>query len=183
MEKKDMNTRIIKTTMICAMMLLISGISIFAAEQKIGFVDFEKVFNSYKRTRDENQKLQRVKEEKEKTAQGLIDEINKLKAEAEILSDDAKKKVEKDIMEKLRSLRDFTDDSKKELLDERNVLFQKITDEIRQVIAAKGKMDHFTLILDDKALFYKESALDLTEEIIVIVNDDAKKAEILKQKG
>ena len=76
----------------------------------------------------------------------MIEEINKLKAEAEILSDDAKRKAEKEIMEKLRALRDYTDDSKKELLDERNVLFQKITDEIRQIIAAKGKIEKFSFI-------------------------------------
>ena len=166
---------------ILVMLVMIFSTSIYAENQKIGFVDFEKVFNSYKRTRDENQTLQRIKEEKEKAAQTMIEEINKLKAEAEILSDDAKRKAEKEIMEKLRALRDYTDDSKKELLDERNVLFQKITDEIRQIIAAKGKIEKFSLILDDKALFYKESALDLTEQIIQIVNDDTKKSEILKQ--
>ena len=111
-----MSTRRYRIIIISAVMFMfLAGMGISAADQKIGFVDFEKVFNSYKRTRDENQKLQRVKEEKEKTAQGLIDEINKLKAEAEILSDEAKKKAEKEIMEKLRNLRDFTDDSKKEL--------------------------------------------------------------------
>ena len=166
---------------IFVMLVMIFSASVYADNQKIGFVDFEKVFNNYKRTRDENQKLQRVKEDKEKSAQTMIEEINKLKAEAEILSDDAKRKAEKEIMEKLRALRDYTDDSKKELLDERNVLFQKITEEIRQVIAAKGKIEKFSLILDDKALFYKESALDLTEQIIQIINDDAKKADILKQ--
>lgn len=166
---------------ISMMLIMIFTASVYAEKQKIGFVDFEKVFNSYTRTRDENQKLQRAKEEKEKSAQTMIEEINKLKAEAEILSDDSKRKAEKEIMEKLRALRDYTDDSKKELLDERNVLFQKITDEIRQIIAAKGKIEKFSLILDDKALFYKESALDLTEQIIEIVNDDAKKSEILKQ--
>ena len=166
---------------ILVMLVMIFSASVYADNQKIGFVDFEKVFNNYKRTRDENQTLQRIKEEKEKAAQTMIEEINKLKAEAEILSDDAKRKAEKEIMEKLRALRDYTDDSKKELLDERNVLFQKITDEIRQIIAAKGKIEKFSLILDDKALFYKESALDLTEQIIQIVNDDTKKSEILKQ--
>lgn len=150
---------------------------------KIGFVDFEKVFNEYKRTREENQKLQRAKEEKEKSAQNLIDEINKLKTEVEILSEEAKAKTENDIKEKLRHLRDFTEDSKKELLDQRNVIFKKITDEIRSIIEIKGKEGQFSLIMDDKALFYKESALDLTEEIIIILNDDAKRAELLKAKS
>ena len=92
-------------------------------------------------------------------------------------------KTENEIKEKLRHLRDFTEDSKKELLDERNVIFKKITDEIRSIIEIKGKEWHFSLIMDDKALFYKESALYLTEEVIIILNDDAKKAENLKPKN
>ncbi|EKD28675.1 MAG: hypothetical protein ACD_79C00249G0012 [uncultured bacterium] len=153
--------------------------SLSAEEMKIGYVDFEKVFNSYSKTKEENQKLQRLKEEKEKSAQQFIDEVNKLKAEAEILSDESKRQAEKQIRDKLRTLRDFTDDSKKELLDERNVIFQKITDEIRTLIAAKGKKESFTLILDDKALFYKQSAFDLTEEITELLNDETKRNELL----
>jgi Skp family chaperone for outer membrane proteins len=181
---------LLKNTAACLVLnLFLSGMMTWGAEPvmngglKIGFVDFEKVFNEYKRTREENQKLQRAKEEKEKSAQSLIDEINKMKTEAEILSEDAKVKTENEIKEKLRHLRDFTEDSKKELLDERNVIFKKITDEIRSIIEIKGKEGNFSLIMDDKALFYKESALDLTEEVIIILNDDAKKAEILKPKS
>ncbi len=148
-------------------------------EVKMGFVDFEKVFNSYKKTRDENQKLQRYKEEKEKSLQTLIDEINNLKAEQEILSVEAKLKAEKNIKDKLREVRDFREDINQDLLDKRNVVFQKITNEIRAVIEAKGKQDQFTLIMDDKALFYKESALDLTQSVMELLNDDAKCAEIL----
>jgi outer membrane protein len=168
--------------------LLVGSISLGAGAEgstgglKIGFVDFEKAFNEYKRTRDENQNLQRKKEEKEKSAQSLIDEINQMKAQAEILSEEAKAKSETEIKEKLRRLRDYTEDSKKELLDERNVIFKKITDEIRAVVEVKGKEGNFSLILDDKALFYKESALDLTNEIISLLNDDAKRAELLKTK-
>jgi len=163
------------------LMFLMSFISIYTEELKIGFVDFEKTFSKYKKTGVANQKLQRIKEEKEKAAQALIDEINKLKAEAEILSAEAKIAAEKDIRNKLRSLRDFTDDAKKELLDERNVAFKKITDEIREIIAAVGAKENFSLILDDKALFYKKSAFDLTEQILSVINDD-EKVKALKQK-
>ena len=53
---------------IFVMLVMIFSASVYADNQKIGFVDFEKVFNNYKRTRDENQTLQRIKEEKEKAA-------------------------------------------------------------------------------------------------------------------
>jgi Skp family chaperone for outer membrane proteins len=151
-----------------------------SVEMKVGFVDFEKVFNSYKKTRDENQKLQRYKEEKEKALQSFIEEVNSLKAESEILSAEAKLTSEKNIKDKLRELRDYKEDINQDLLERRNVMFQKITDEIRQVIEAKGKQDHFTLIMDDKALFYKESALDLTQSVIELLNVDTPAVEVEK---
>jgi Skp family chaperone for outer membrane proteins len=147
-------------------------------EMKIGFVDFEKVFNSYKKTRDENQKLQRYKEEKEKSLQSLFDEVNRLKAENEILSAEAKLTSEKNIKDKLRETRNYKEDINQDLLDRRNEIFQKITDEIRGVIQIKGKQDHFTLIMDDKALFYKESALDLTQSVIELLNADTPAVEV-----
>ena len=181
MRAKNWQIRIGSLGILLVLLFPCSGMA--GEELKIGFVDFESVFNSYKVTRENNQTLQRYKEDKEKEAQKLLDEINSMKAEAEILSEDAKKKAQNLIRDKLRELRDFTEDSKKELLDERNVIFQKITDEIRQIIAARGKAGNFTLILDDKALFYKESALELTDEIIEILNDDTKRSEILGAKA
>lgn len=164
--------RILKTNLLAVSLLTAISFNLSAEGMKIGVIDFEKVFNSFVKTKEENQKLQGLKEVKEKEAQTLIDEINKLKSEAEILSDDAKRKVEKEIRDKLRDLRDFTEDSKKELLEERNIIFQKITEDIRKIIAAKGKKEGFSMIIDDKALFYTADALDLTEDIIKVINSE-----------
>lgn len=156
-----------------------SGPVLAENDLKIAFVDFEKVFNTYKKTMEENKELQRNKEAKEASAQVLIDEINKLKAEAEILSDEAKNKAERTIRDKLRELKDYTDDSKRDLVRRRNEVFKKITDEIRVIIAAKGAQDGLSLVLDDKALFYKASVLDLTDDIIDVLNDDDKRQAVL----
>jgi len=179
-EKVNMGVykKIFKTIVFTAM--LSSPFSITHAGEedlKIGFVDFEKVFNNFKKTREENQKLQRYKEEKEKEAQSHLEEINRLKAESEILSPEARESTQKKIRQKLRDLRDYTEDSKKELLDERNIIFKKITDDIREVIRKMGEDGNFTLILDDKALFYKKSALDMTLQVIEKLNADPSQGE------
>jgi Skp family chaperone for outer membrane proteins len=146
---------------------------------KIAYINFEKVFNSYKKTAEENQKLQQIKEEKENEAQSMISEINRLKAEAEILSKEARLKADKEITDRLRDLKLFTEDTKKELVDERNLIFQKLTDEIRKVVEAKGRKGEYTLIMDDKALFFKDPSLDITDSIIDVLNDDSKREKII----
>lgn len=153
--------------------------NINAADLKIGYINFEHAFNSYKNTKTQNEKLQQKKDEKELAAKKMVDEINKLKAEAEILSEDAKQKAEKEIRDRLRDLRDYSEDAKKELLDLRNVIFKEITDEIRIIIEVMGKKDGYSFIFDDKALFYKEAGYDITSSLIDILNDDSKKKEYL----
>ena len=142
----------------------------FCEDQKIGYVNFEKIFESYDKTKEKNEALQKQKYGKEVEGQKLVDEINKLRNEMQLLSDEVKETKQKELTEKMRTLRDFTNDSKEELLKKRDVLFKELTMEIMKIVEEKGKEDGYTLIFDDQVLFYKAEASDLTQDIIKILN-------------
>jgi outer membrane protein len=145
--------------------------SAYSQEIKIGYVSFERLFEQYEKTKEKNELLQKKKYDKEVEGQKLVDDINKLRNEIQILSDDAKESKQKEMNEKMRKLRDFTNNSKEELLKERDLIFKDLTKEINKVIDEKGKTDGYTLILDDQILLYKAKANDMTDEIIKILND------------
>ena len=144
-------------------------------EIKIGYVNFEKIFESYEKTKDLNEELQKKKYQKEVEGQQMVDEINKLRSKIQLLSDEEKEKKQKELTEKMRDLRDFTNDSKQELLKERDEIFKKLTKEITDIIEEKGKKDGYTLIFDDQVILYKAKANDLTEEIITLLNEKYRK--------
>ena len=144
-------------------------------ELKIGYVNFEKIFDGYDKTKALNEGLQKRKYEKEVDGQKMVDEINQLRNELQLLSEEAKEPKQKELTDKMRILRDFTNDSKAELLKKRDEIFKGLTKEIVTFIEKKGKADGYTLVLDDQVLYYKATANDLTEEIIKVLNESYKK--------
>jgi outer membrane protein len=146
-----------------------------AQDVKMGFVDVEKVFNEYELTKQNDAKLK--DEGKAKTGERavLVEEIKKLKEEAELLSEEARKEKEAVIEEKLKSLRDFDEKTKNELRSKRDFLLKKIFDEIRQNIEEVGKEEGYTFIFNDRALLYKTPGNDLTAQVVKRMNDNAAK--------
>lgn len=142
---------------------------------KIGYVNFEKAFNEYYKTKEGNAILAKEKSAKEDEGRKLVDQVNKMRKEAELLSQEAKKEKETEIREKIRELKEFTEISRQGLVQKRNEMWKKIFEEIRAVIKVKAEKEEFTLIFDDKALLYKMESLDLTDEIIRELNKEDKK--------
>ncbi|MBN1522112.1 MAG: OmpH family outer membrane protein [Candidatus Aureabacteria bacterium] len=149
---------------------------------KIGYVNFEKIFESYDKTKELNEELQKKKYSKEVEGQQMVDEINKLRNEMQLLSEEVKEQKQKELTDKMRDLRDFTNDSKQELLKERDELFKDLTKEIVVVIEEKGKKDGYTIIFDDQVLLYKAKANDLTEDIIKMLNEKFKQEKAASEK-
>ena len=150
--------------------LVVSFSITYAAEMKIGYVDFEKVFNEFHRTKTEDKKLKKELEDKEKELEKKTTEISKMRDDLELLSDDARSKKEEEIKTKIKELNDIRTVAREDLIKERNEKWLEIYEEIKDVIAKFGKEKGYAFILDDKALIYKMEKDNLTENVIKILN-------------
>jgi len=137
-----------------------------SAEVKIGYVDVQKVFSSYKRTKDLNNKLQDDRKKSEEEAEKKRKEIERLQKEVKLLSEEAKEKKEKIIEQKTEELQDFILKTREDLLKERYEMMKDILGDIDKVIQQKAKEGSYDLILESHVLLYGNEGLDLTEEII-----------------
>lgn len=146
----------------------------FAAELKIGYVDFEKVFNEYNKTKTEDAKLKARLEDKKNELDKKREEINKMRESLDVLGEDAKKQKEKELRDKIKELNDLRKKAEEDLLEERNKKWLEIYGEIKEVAGKFGKEKGYTFIFDDKALVYKAEGFDLTEDVIKLMNKEAK---------
>jgi len=142
---------------------------------KFGFVDFEKVFNEYYKTKEGNAVLEKEKLAKEDEGRKLVESVNQMRKEAELLSQNAKEEKGDEIRVKIRELKEFTELTRRDLIKKRNEMWKSIFEEIRQLVKKKGKKEGYTLIFDDKALLFKSNSLDITDEIIRELNKEGKK--------
>lgn len=145
-------------------------LSVSAEEIKIGYINLAKTFDEYEKTKQYDKSLEKKGDKQEKTRQKLVDEIKKLKDEMVLLSDKGKEEKQTIIDEKIKKLQEFDKETRDELRRERDDMVRDILREIDKVIQDYGKKKGYTVILNDRMLVYGNEAIDITGDIIDILN-------------
>lgn len=157
-------------------MVAIGGIlvcaSSLAAGGRIGYVDIERVFEKYQKTIDLNARLQEDRTGKIAERRAMVEGINKLKDEADLLRDEAKKKKEAAVDEKVKALYQFEEKVKREAMQKQARLQEEILGEMRAALAEIGKNEGYDMILavtgDD--IGYRSEKLDVTGQVTKVLN-------------
>jgi len=150
--------------------LLFSFTAAYASGMKVGYVDFEKAFNQYNKTKTEDAQLKAQLKEKQKELEKKTIAVSKMRDELALLTDKAKQKKQEEIRGKIKELKKLQADTRKKLLEERNKEWMSIYKDIKSVVADYGKAKGYTFIFDEKALIYGDEVNNLTNDIIKILN-------------
>ncbi len=146
----------------------------FSQTVKIGYVDLKAVFEKYKKTAVEEKKFKEEVEKKEAELKALEAEMNSKKNEydnkKDVMKPEERSKKETELKEKFEQYTKKYTEIGKELEIKRKELEANLLEEIRKEIKAYGEKNGFTVILDSRMVFGGKSAVDITEEMVKILN-------------
>lgn len=142
-----------------------------ASIQKIGVVNLAKVFKEYEGTKASESDLGRISTTKQQEREKRVAEIRDMRDELALLNEGAREERRQGIEERLRELAGFDESVRESLRDKRDEALGKILDEIERVVAAYAKEKGFELILSDRAVLYGVEPMDITDDIIQILNE------------
>lgn len=160
-----------KKTLSLVLALMLLGGSAFAAGEKLGYVDLSRVFDEYLKTKDFDKSLEAKGAQKQVERDKLVNEVKKLRDEAELLSAKAKDEKQAVIDEKIKALQDFDRNTRDALRKERDTMVRDILKEIEAVIQNYGKSQGYSFIFNDRVLVFKSEGSDVTAPIIKVLND------------
>lgn len=160
-----------KKTISWVLALMLLGGSAFAAGEKLGYVDLSRVFDEYLKTKDFDKTLEAKGAQKQVERDKLVNEVKKLRDEAELLSAKAKDEKQAVIDEKIKALQDFDRNTRDALRKERDAMVRDILKEIEGVIQNYGKSQGYAFIFNDRVLVFKSEGSDVTVPIIKVLND------------
>ena len=190
---------ILKWQIILAAILTAGGIT--AAEQKIAFINMEKVFDEYYKTKTANVQFKARGEEIDVKRKEIVSKAKSLKAEFDKLNAEYKdKSLNESTREKKREaaedklnelketeekLMDFDKVAKKEIADQMRQMQQQIVGEIRGVIQTHAIENKIDIVLDNsgktlnnvECVMYFDRRTDITEPILAIMNKNAPETE------
>ena len=156
---------------VVAFLFLAAG-NVFAESQgKIGYIDLSRAFDEYQKTKDFDKELEGKGDMKQQEREKVVQDIRKMREELELMNKNAREKKETDIESKIKSLQDFDQEAKTDLTKDRDNMVKDILKEMSDVIKEYGQKNGYSIIVNDRVLLYGDSGMDLTNEIIKILND------------
>jgi len=189
----------IKWQIILAAILAAGGV--MAAEQKISFINMERVFDEYYKTKAANIQFKARGEEIDAKRKDIVTNAKAIKMDFDKLNAEYKDKSlnestrdkKRDAAEaKLEELKDieaklmeFDKVAKKEVADQMRQMQQQIVAEIRGVIQTYAIENKIDIVLDNsgktlnnvECVMYFDKRVDITEPILAIMNKNAPDSE------
>ncbi len=147
----------------------------YAQELRLAYINLKKVLDKYEKVADGEEQLLKQAEKKNTEREKLVKEIKSLREKIDLLEDKKKQKKQQELEEKVKKLQDFTYETRTDLRQKRDEKFRDIMKEIKDVIEEYGQSRNYNIIIDDTFLLYKDDNLDVTDEVIKILNQRYKK--------
>ena len=141
-----------------------------AKDLKVGYVNIFKVFNEYKKTVDYDKKLAQKQKIKEQEIDKKKDKIKKEQNSLSLLKESEQKKQREKILKEVRELQEISRQAFLDLKKERDQSMKEIINDINNVVKKYAKTKKYDLIITGKSLLYANKSMDLTDEIISILN-------------
>ena len=137
-----------------------------AADFKIGFVNIQKAITETKEFKKSQMKFQvKLKKEKgiidarKKKVENMLRELNK---QGFVLNPELKKAKEESFLREKKEFERYVQDREEEFGRSEKKVIEKISKKMLEVLKQLGKQKKLTMVIEKKAVFYSDSALDLT---------------------
>ena len=175
------------------------GLSVSAAEQSVIFVNLDRAFNEFYKTKLADAQLKQQADEFNAERKKLVTDYEKIQkdfnairdeAQNTALSDDVRTEKRNVAEEKLVELRDyesrirrFDDSHRKQLDDQSRRMRKRIVDEIQQIVKDFAKTHGYQAVIDSSGqslngvemILYTDSKINITDTVLDLLNKGKQK--------
>lgn len=152
----------------------ICAVSHAQAAEKFAYVDLSKLFSEYKKTEDFDTKLSEKEEAYTQDRDKQAEELKKTQDKLSLLSGAEQEKQSKEFEQAVRSFQDFRRKKEGELRKEQDTMMREILKDIEETVEKYAKQEGYTMVFNDRVLVYQEKTMDITDKILVLLNQKYK---------
>ena len=144
------------------------------AAEKIGYIDLSRTFGEYSKTKSYDKTLS----EKEKTYTDERDKkVADLKAfqdKLNLLNDKERDAKKTELQNKLKAFQDYDRQKQADLRKDQEEKMKELLGDIQEAVKKYAEKEGFTLVLNDRVLVYQTKNMDITSQVIEILNKGGK---------
>jgi outer membrane protein len=151
------------------------------ADLKIGFIDSDRIFSEYAKTREAQEAFNREVQDLASTARDMKTEIDdmqrKLDAQGPMLSEAKREEQSKTLQDKISAYEAFVQKNwgpSGEVSRLNEQFLRPILDRVNKIVSDIGQNEGFSIILDaaDGNIIFGDKTLDLTDRVLGALRDE-----------
>jgi outer membrane protein len=164
----------------CAVTIAWASLVWAADPLKIGYVDMQKALNQCEAGQEAKKLITSEVDKIQKTMEAKQKEVNKLKEDLEkrssVMNENVRREKEKDLQVKIRDLQRMQRDFEEDIRRKDREYTDRVLRDLARIVQKIGEDGKYTMILEKNqpAIIYISNALDLTDEVIKMVNQKSK---------
>jgi len=151
-------------------LILVSAITVQAADLKIGAVSVAKILNQAPQAEQANKRLQKEFETRQKALQDTENSLRamqqRLDKDSAVMSDSQRRNLERDIKTQSRDFQRAAAEFRDDLNIRRNEELGKFQQQVLQAVNTLAKEEGFDLILNEGAVIYAGQSIDITDKVL-----------------
>lgn len=182
---KKRKTVILLVVLSCFLIGGMTAIAKAESAMKIGYVDLQKIFQEYGKTKEFNEKLTSMSDQAQRTleegSKSLEELQNQYQTQEQLLSESAKQRKLKEIQDKADELNALAESTQENLQRQQELYTKEILEDILSVIDEIAEKEGWRIILDKGTLLYPrvetiipDDEFDLTQKVIERLNEKYK---------
>lgn len=160
--------KVLILTILCA---FVFAVNVQAEGEKIGILDLSRSFDEYVKTKEFDAILSEKTESFKKERGKKIAELDELKGKLALIKEEEKGKLKKELEEKSDSFFAYDQAQQTDLRKERDEKVREILLEIETTVNEYAEKEGFDIILNDRVLIFGDKSLDITDDVLKVLND------------
>ena len=144
------------------------------AADKLGYIDLSRTFSEYSKTKAYDKALSGKEKVYTDERDKKVEEIKSFQDKLNLLNDKQREEKQGELQSKAKTLRDYDQQKQAELRKEQEEKMKEIMKDIEEAVKKYSEKEGYTMVFNDRVLVYQAKGMDITSQIIDILNKGGK---------
>ena len=166
-----------RTTAVFLGVVFVLGVLIGVAQaaDKFAYVDLSRIFAEYNKTKDYDKVLSDKEDVYGVEREKKVGELKQFESKMGLLNEKEKETKKAELETKIKAFQDSDRQKQADLRKEQDEKMKEILKDIEDAVKQYAAKEGYTMVFNDRVLVYQEKKMDITDEVISILNKGSKK--------
>jgi Skp family chaperone for outer membrane proteins len=157
-----------------AVLGLILATGIAQAADKFAYIDLSRTFSEYNKTKGYDKNLSEKEKNYTDDRDKKVAELKAFQDKLNLLNDKEREAKKDELQTKIKNFQDYDRTKQADLKKEQDEKMKEILKDIEEAVKKYSEKEGLTFVFNDRVLVYQNKTLDITSQVIEILNKGSK---------